>query len=80
MLSLAPTVRVFVAGAPFNMHRSFDSLAGEVRRLLPDPLDGQLYVFLNARRTMMKAIFFAEHLAAVVDFPRKLIITRWLGA
>lgn len=58
MLSLAPTVRVFVAVAPFNMHRSFDGLAGEVRRLLLDPLDGHLYVFLNSRRTMMKAIFF----------------------
>ena len=58
MLSLAPTVRVFVAVAPFNMHRSFDGLAGEVRRLNLDPLDGHLYVFLNRRRTMMKAIFF----------------------
>lgn len=58
MLSLAPTVRVFVAVAPFNMHRSFDGLAGEVRRLLLNPLDGHLYVFLNARRTMMKALFF----------------------
>ena len=58
MLSMAPTVRVFVAVAPFNMHRSFDGLAGEVRRLLLDPLDGHLYVFLNARRTIMKAIFF----------------------
>jgi transposase len=26
--------------------------------LLLDPLDGQLYVFLNARRTMLKALFF----------------------
>ena len=58
MLSLAPTVRVFVAVAPFNMHRSFDGLAGEVRRLLLNPLDGHLYVFLNTRRTMMKALFF----------------------
>jgi len=58
MLSLAPTVRVFVATAPFNMHRSFDGLAGEVRRLLLDPLDGHLYVFLNARRTLLKALFF----------------------
>ena len=58
MLSFAPTVRVFVAVAPFNMHRSFDGLAGEVRRLLLNPLDGHLYVFLNTRRTMMKALFF----------------------
>lgn len=57
-MSLAPTVRIFVAVAPFNMHRSFDGLAGEVRRLLLNPLDGHLYVFLNTRRTMMKALFF----------------------
>jgi len=56
VLSLAPTVRVFVAVAPFNMHRSFDGLAGEVLRL--NPLDGHLYVFLNTRRTMVKALFF----------------------
>jgi transposase len=58
MLSVAPAVRVFVATAPFNMHRSFDGLAGEVRRLRLDPLDGHLYVFLNARRTLLKAFFF----------------------
>ena len=58
MLSLAPTVRVFLALAPFNMHRSFDGLAGEVRRLHLDPLDGHLYVFLNARRTLVKALYF----------------------
>jgi transposase len=58
MLSIGPTVRVFVAVAPFNMHRSFDGLAGEVRRLSLNPLDGHLYVFLNTRRTLMKALFF----------------------
>lgn len=58
MLTLAPNVRVFLAIAPFNMHGSFDALAGEVRRLLLNPLDGQLYVFLNSRKTLMKVLFF----------------------
>ncbi len=33
MLSLPPTVRVFVAVEPIDMRGSFDSLAGAVRRL-----------------------------------------------
>lgn len=58
MLTLAPSVRIFLAVAPFNMHGSYDALAGEVRRLHLNPLDGHLYVFLNARRTSMKVLFF----------------------
>ena len=58
MLTLAPSVRVFLAVAPFNMHGSFDALAGEVRRLQLNPQDGHLYVFLNVRRTLMKILFF----------------------
>jgi hypothetical protein len=33
MLSLPPTVRVFVAVEPVDMRGSFDALAGAVRRL-----------------------------------------------
>ena len=33
MLSLPPTVRVFVAIEPLDMRGSFDALAGAVRRL-----------------------------------------------
>lgn len=29
-----------------------------MRRQLGDPLDGHLYVFLNARRTLMKVLWF----------------------
>jgi hypothetical protein len=36
MPSTAPRVDVFVAVAPFDMHRSTDGLAGEVRRVLLD--------------------------------------------
>jgi len=38
MLSLPPTVRVFVAVAPLDMRGSFDALAGAVRRLGLDPV------------------------------------------
>lgn len=58
MLSLPPTVRVFVAVAPLDMRGSFDALAGAVRGLGLDPVDGHLYLFLNKRRRLAKALWF----------------------
>lgn len=58
MLNLAPAVRVFVATEPFDMRGSFDALAGAVRRLGLDPVDGHLYLFLNKRRRLAKALWF----------------------
>lgn len=58
MLSLPPTVRVFVATAPVDMRGSFDALAGAVRRLGLDPVDGHLYLFMNKRRRIAKALWF----------------------
>lgn len=58
MLSLPPTVRVFVAAAPIDMRGSFDALAGAVRGLGLDPVDGHLYLFLNKRRRLAKALWF----------------------
>jgi transposase len=58
MLSFAPNARVFVALDPVDMRGSFDALAGHVRRLQHDPADGSLYLFLNRRRRLMKAIWF----------------------
>lgn len=58
MLSLPPAVRVFVAVEPIDMRGSFDALAGAVRRLGLDPVDGHLYLFLNRRRRLAKALWF----------------------
>jgi transposase len=58
VLSLPPTVRVFVAVEPIDMRGSFDALAGAVRRLGLDPVDGHLYLFLNKRRRIAKALWF----------------------
>ena len=58
MLSLPPTVRVFVAAAPIDMRGSFDALTGAVRGLGLDPIDGRLYLFLNKRRRLAKALWF----------------------
>jgi len=51
-------VRVFVAVEPIDMRGSFDSLAGAVRRLGLDPVDGHLYLFMNRRRRIAKALWF----------------------
>jgi len=40
------------------MRGSFDALAGSVRRLGLDPVDGHLYLFLNKRRRIAKALWF----------------------
>jgi len=58
VLSLAPSVRVFIAAQPFDMRGSFDAMAGAVRRLGLNPIDGHLYLFLNKRRRLAKAVWF----------------------
>jgi transposase len=58
MLSLPPSVRVFVAVEPLDMRGSFDALAGAVRRLSLDPTNGHLYLFTNKRRRLAKALWF----------------------
>jgi transposase len=49
---------VFVAAEPFDMRGSFDAVAGAVRRLELDPVDGHIYLFLNRRRRLAKALWF----------------------
>jgi transposase len=58
MLSLSRHVRVFVATAPLDMRGSFDAMAGRVRRLGLEPVDGALYVFFSRSRTMLAVLHF----------------------
>ena len=58
MLNLPPTVRIFLALDPVDLRGSFDALAVHTRKHGGDPLDGHLYVFLDARRTLMKIPWF----------------------
>ena len=58
MLTLSPSVRVFMAVEPVDMRGSFDALAGTVRRLGLEPLDGHLYVLLSRRRHLAKVLWF----------------------
>lgn len=58
MLTLGPHTRVFVAVEPVDMRGSFDALAGHIRRLHADPLDGHVYLFVSRRRRLLKALWF----------------------
>jgi len=58
VLSLPASLRVFVAVEALDMRGSFDALAGAVRRLGLDPVDGHLYLFLNKRRRLAKVLWF----------------------
>jgi len=54
-------VRVYVAAAPANLHRSFEGLSNEVRSVLAaDPLSGHVFLFLNRRRTQVKMLLFTR--------------------
>lgn len=57
MLTLGPTVKVFVARGTTDLRKGFDSLAGAVRTVLAqDPTSGHLFVFLGRRRHMVKIL------------------------
>lgn len=50
MLSIPPTVRIYLATAPTDMRKSHDGLAAIVEHgIKADPLSGDLFVFRNKR-------------------------------
>lgn len=59
MLTLGPSIKVYLARGTTDMRKSFDSLAGAVREILAeDPLSGHLFVFCGRRRHMVKVLYF----------------------
>ena len=59
MLSLPPTVRVFLSTEPADMRWSFDRLAAIVRdSLCQEPLSGHLFVFRNRREDRVKILYW----------------------
>ena len=67
MLSLSPTMRVFVAVTPIDMRKSFDGLSNAAREIADrDPLSGHLFAFFNRRRTMMKAVYWDRNGYALI--------------
>ena len=59
MLSLPPSVRVFLCLLPADMRWSFDSLARLVKGVIAeDPLSGHLFVFRNRRGDRLKILYW----------------------
>ena len=57
MLSLPPSVRIFVATEPVDLRKGFDGLSAATREVLrQDPLSGHLFVFINRRRNRAKIL------------------------
>ena len=57
MLSLPPSVRIFVARRPVDMRRSFDGLSAVVIDVVQeDPQSGHVFVFFNRRRDRIKLL------------------------
>lgn len=61
MLLIPGSVRVFVAREPIDMRKSFEGLGNLVRYALGhDPLSGDVYVFLNRGRTLVKLLLWTR--------------------
>jgi transposase len=59
MIGVQAKTRIFIGLDPVDMRKSFDGLGGEVRRQLGlDPLSGDVFVFVNVSRTLLKALVF----------------------
>jgi transposase len=61
MLSFPPAVRIWLATAPADLRKSFDTLAELVRQHLhDDPLSGHVFVFRNKRSDRVKLLYWDE--------------------
>jgi len=59
VLTLPPSVRVYVAVGATDLRRSMDGLSGLVREGLGhDPLSGHLFLFRNRRGDRLKVLFW----------------------
>ncbi len=57
MLTLPPTVRIYLAAGATDLRRSMDGLAARVREHLSlEPLTGHLFVFRNRRGDRLKIL------------------------
>lgn len=59
MLALSNALRYFLYRENTDMRKGFDGLSGVVRQALnKDPLSGDVFIFLNKRRTQIKLLLW----------------------
>ena len=59
MLTMPPSVRVYIAAQPTDLRKSFDGLSGLVAETFgQDPLCGHLFVFRNRRGDQIRVLFW----------------------
>jgi transposase len=59
VIGLPSQARIFLRRAPTDMRKSFDGLSGLVRSEFErDPLCGDLFVFMNRRRDLVKVLYW----------------------
>lgn len=59
MLTLPPSVKIYVATAPVDARKSFDGLSGLVQSQFGlEPLSGHLFAFLNRRGHIAQFLFW----------------------
>lgn len=61
MLRFDGSVRIWLCTEPTDMRKSFNGLSALVKhKMKADPLSGQLFVFINRRKTQMKILYFDD--------------------
>ncbi len=59
VLTFNANMRIYLHTQPTDMRKSFDGLSGLVRSVLEaDPLDGDLFLFINRRRDRIKMLWW----------------------
>jgi transposase len=59
MLFPVSQVRIWLYNRPCDMRKSYDGLSTLVKgQLRENPLSGELFVFINRKRTQMKILYF----------------------
>jgi transposase len=59
MITLPPSVKIYVAAQPVDARKSFDGLSGLVEAEFgKDPLSGHMFVFINRRGHQLQILFW----------------------
>ncbi len=59
MLTLPPSVRIYLSTSPADMRKGFDGLLGSVRSVLQqDAMTGHLFVFISKRQDRAKILWW----------------------